>query len=113
MPEEIVRNRGDILRLRKKVRQQAERARNELGKLNPEGIEALFHIKFGNLGYHPSENRRLDFIEQLNQTFTFLVSLAAAEKLIDWFPCCDGLRLNLVLQRRIWDGTLATGPFPS
>ena len=95
MPEINIRNRDDIRRLQEKVRKQAKRTRDELKNLNPEGMEALYAIKFCDLGYHPSEDRRLDFIEQINQTFTFMVSLAAAAKLIDWFPCCDGLRLNL------------------
>lgn len=95
MPRITVHNREDIRRLQEEVRKQAKRTRNELGKLNPEGMEALYAIKFGDLGYHPSCDERWDFIEQLNQSFTIMVSLAAAEKLLDWFPCCDELRLNL------------------
>jgi hypothetical protein len=41
-------------------------------------IEVLVRMKFHELGFHPIENRRLNLIEQVNQTFTYLVSFAAA-----------------------------------
>ena len=86
----------DISRLRQKVRRQAQRTREELSKLDPDGLEALFSLKFGKFGYHPlEEDRREDLFEQSNQTFHSLVQLAAAEKLLEWFAeKCDGLKLD-------------------
>ncbi len=95
MPSIEVHSLNDLCNLRKKVRKQAQCTREELNKLNPDGMEAFYRIKFDDCGYHPLEDRRLDFIEQLNQTFTIIASLAAAEKLMKWFPNCGGLRLNL------------------
>ena len=95
MPSVEVYSPECIRELRNKVRRQAERARVELNKLDTGGMESLFAIKFGNLGYQPVQEGCLDFIEQLNQTFTVMVSLAAAENLLEWFPHCGGLRLNL------------------
>ena len=95
MPVREVHNFDDIQNLRDVVRQRAQLARDELGNLNPVGMEASYRIKFSDCGYHPLENRRLDFIEQLNQTFTYMASFAAARKLMQWFPNCPGLRLNL------------------
>ena len=95
MSSEEVHSLNDIRNLQEKVRKQAQCTREELNKLNPDGMEAFYRIKFENYGYHPLENRRFDFIEQLNQTFTIIASLAAAEKLMKWFPNCGGLRLNL------------------
>ena len=95
MPSVEVYSPECIRELRDKVRRQAERTRVELNKLNTGGMESLFAIKFGNLGFQPVQEGCLDYIEQLNQTFTVMVSLAAAEHLLEWFPHCGGLRLNL------------------
>ena len=95
MPSEEVYSLESIRKLRNKVRRQADRARQELTRLDAGGMESLFAIKFDNLGYQPVQESCLDFIEQLNQTFTVMVSLAAAEKLLECFPHCGGLRLNL------------------
>jgi hypothetical protein len=37
---------------------------NRLATLDP--FEALVELKFTDLGHHPIENRRLNFIEQIN-----------------------------------------------
>ena len=58
-------------------------------------LEALHALKFEKCGYHPIEGHQLNLIEQLNQTFTVMASLAAARYLLEWFPQSGGLRLNL------------------
>jgi len=47
----------------------------------------LFHdLRFSEVGQDPLEKRPLNFVEQLNQTFTYLASLQATEYLIKVHP---------------------------
>lgn len=59
-------------------------------------IEFLRKIKFEQVGYDPLDTQRpLNFIEQLNQTFTYLASFRAAIILFNRHPGLDSLTLNL------------------
>ena len=99
MPKLEVHDYRDIEELRARVFDAAQLAREKLNTLSADPLEALRKLKFEEWGYHPvpgpKDDRRLNFIEQLNQTFTTLVSLAAAQCLMEWFPQSGGLRLNL------------------
>lgn len=53
----------------------------------------LQNIKFTKIGIHPYEHRPLNFIEQVNQTFSYLVALEAARMLLTRHPECGGLNL--------------------
>lgn len=56
--------------------------------------EALRRMKFEQIGRHPIEkDRPLNLIEQINQTFTYLVALKATEWLLDQHPDAGGFRL--------------------
>lgn len=60
----------------------------------PTPREALRRMKFEQIGRHPIEKgRRLNLIEQVNQTFTYLVALKATEWLLDRHPESGGFRL--------------------
>ncbi|WBW96229.1 hypothetical protein [Oceanirhabdus sp. W0125-5] len=50
------------------------------------GLELLRQVKFTQNGYDPLFEKPLNFIEQTNQTFTYLVSLAALEHLLTLYP---------------------------
>jgi hypothetical protein len=50
-------------------------------------------MKFDPIGCHPIEDRPLNFIEQINQTWTFAVALAAARQLLALHPSVGGFRL--------------------
>ena len=50
------------------------------------GIYFLRAIKFEKLGFDPISEERTNFIEQVNQTFTYLVSLQAIDFLLEQFP---------------------------
>lgn len=50
-------------------------------------------MKFAPIGSHPMEDRTLNLIEQVNQTFTYLVALRAVQLLLDWHPDAEGYRL--------------------
>lgn len=57
-------------------------------------IQMLARMKFGETGKHPIEDRSINFIEQLNQTFTYLTALEAAKLIFEWHPDCGGLTLS-------------------
>jgi len=56
-------------------------------------IEAMRQMKFEAIGFHPIEGRPLNLIEQVNQTFTFLVALKATAWLFKRHPGTKGYRL--------------------
>ena len=72
--------------------------------LNKEsGAHVLLRLKFEPLGFDPfGDGRGLNLIEQINQSFTYLVSLRAAEYLLAQHPEATPLRLNPGA-RRGWD----------
>lgn len=91
-----VRSLSDIEALQEGVRKAAQYACANLNALKANPLEALHTLKFEEYGYHPLvEGQRVNLIEQLNQTFTILASLAASRLLMKWFPESDGLYLNL------------------
>lgn len=64
------------------------------GETNP--LEFLYKLKFMPSGHDPLDpDRRLNLIEQLNQSFTYLASFNAAEILFNEHPNVHRLTLNL------------------
>lgn len=61
----------------------------------PDALQALRILKFEEFGHRPLEPRRLNLMEQLNQSFTYLVSLEAARWLLAKHPMAGPIRLNL------------------
>lgn len=55
--------------------------------------EALRQMKFEAIGRHPIEDRALNFVEQINQTFSYLVALNAARWLLKVHPDARGFSL--------------------
>lgn len=82
--------------LRRLISESAARTRSALiGLLSNENtLEAFEALKFRQVGFHPLDPRPLNFIEQLNQTLTCLVSLAAVEFLFAEFPAGTPYNLN-------------------
>ena len=101
MPSTIVRSPCDIEKLQNKVRDSALTTHEKLTKLNSGSapLETLHTLKFEGFGCRPLEEHSLNLIEQLNQAFTIMASLAAARRLLDWFPQCCGFHLNLATTR--------------
>ena len=63
---------------------------------NYKAIHALAILKFSESGRDPLDHKRpLNIIEQLNQSFTYLASIAAARWLLEHHPSCAPLILNL------------------
>lgn len=55
-------------------------------------IEFMFELRFHKLGHDPIEHTALNFVEQLNQTFSDLVVLEGARYLVHRYP---GMKFNL------------------
>lgn len=59
-------------------------------------LNVLAAMKFAAVGHDPLDSgRSLNLIEQLNQTFTYLASIAGARWLMEHYPECLPLTLNL------------------
>lgn len=59
------------------------------------GIDLFHEIRFLEFGQDPLEDRPLNLVEQLNQTFTYLISLMATEYLLEAHPEHAPYILNL------------------
>lgn len=77
-------NLADIQKQREQVARAADAAFEAIKRLHasPSAYAALYEMKFKAIGTHPLEMHPLNMIEQLNQMFTILASLAGAEKLL-------------------------------
>lgn len=75
------------------IRDAANRVREWLIGQNLSGLNFLKAIKFDPIGWHPTEGHALNCIEQVNQTFTYLVALEAARFLLARHPEAKGFDL--------------------
>jgi hypothetical protein len=100
MKKQIVVSPVDLDRLESAVSASAALAMRSLGALNGgTPIDALAAVKFDQIGRDPLDpNRPLNLIEQVNQTFTYLASIAGARWLLRQHPECAPLTLNLGTQ---------------
>ena len=81
-----------------RVHAAAGRTTQAIGRLiasEPDGIEILRQMKFTEMAWHPVDDRPLNLIEQLNQTWTYLVTLKALPFLFERHPAAGGFQLNL------------------
>lgn len=60
-----------------------------------DGLALLRRLKFETVGRHPLDDRDLNFIEQVNQTWTFIVSLRATQFLFGRHPEAEGFALSI------------------
>ena len=96
MPIETIHSEIDLRRLRHRVEEAATRAWESLRQLDDlPPLQRMAALRFTALGRHPIEDRALNLIEQVNQTFTYLASFAAAEEIIRRHPNALPIRLNL------------------
>lgn len=88
----IVRNISEIERHLATIEASTKKAIEALAALtNP--AQALREMKFGKTGRHPIEDRALNVVEQINQTFSYLVALNAAKWLLEAHPEAGGFSL--------------------
>jgi hypothetical protein len=53
----------------------------------------LKRMKFEAIGFHPIEDRSLNVVEQINQTWTYAVAATAARQLLELHPDAGGFYL--------------------
>jgi hypothetical protein len=98
MTKQISVTRFEIEDYRKDLRASAEQTQIQIAELagNESSLGLMFRLKFEAIGCDPLDSsRRLNLIEQLNQTFTYLASLNGAEFLFKRHPKVQRLTLNL------------------
>ena len=98
MTKQVSVARTDIEGHRESLRASAEHTQIQIAELagaeNP--LEFLFRLKFEAIGCDPlSVSRKLNLIEQLNQTFTYLASFNGADFLFKRHPKVQRFTLNL------------------
>ena len=93
-----IRGQSDIEYYRKLLLDSSAETRLRVAKLTEtlDPLELLYQMKFEKVGCDPMNfTRRLNLIEQLNQTFTYAASLKAAEYLLQHHTAISPLTLNL------------------
>lgn len=85
----------DLPSLRDNVESAASVAVDRIRRDRSAPLELLRIMKFKQFGRHPTNSRDLNLIEQINQTFTYLTSIRAAEVLFELHPEISELTLNL------------------
>lgn len=91
----VIRTAHDAEALHAQVLHGAERTAAWLQSFAGSSIELLTALRFQTVGHDPLTGEALNIIEQLNQTFTILVSLRAVERLLEIHPEANGFRLAL------------------
>lgn len=89
----IIRTTEDADRQIEIVRASAANTQQWLTAHNGDPLDLLRQMKFAPVGRHPVDGHPLNIIEQVNQTWTFLVAIAAARQLLQLHPETTGLRL--------------------
>jgi hypothetical protein len=91
----VIRSVNEAEVLRAHVLSAAERTAVWLHGFTGSPLELLTALRFQTVGHDPLTGEALNVIEQINQTFTILVSLRAVEQLIEMHPEANGFRLAL------------------
>jgi hypothetical protein len=91
----IIRSVSEAAALHAIVLNSAERTAVWLRGFKGSPLDLLTALRFQMVGHDPISGKALNMIEQINQTFTILVSLRAVEQLIELHPEADGFRLAL------------------
>jgi hypothetical protein len=79
----------------KRAADLAVRRARDLLAAETDSLVILRQFKFAQLGRHPLDDMDLNLIEQVNQTWTFLVTLRALPFLFGRHPDAEGFRLYL------------------
>ena len=96
-PGQLIHSSRELDELENRVIAAAKRTVDALHKLvlDAEPLHAFSQMKFELSGFHPTDDRSLNLIEQINQTFTYLASVQAARWLFRHHPDAAPYRLNL------------------
>jgi hypothetical protein len=89
----IVRTTEEADYLMSNVRSAAARVQQWVAAQTGDPLDMLRRMKFEPVGFHPIEDRPLNLVEQINQTWTYTVAIAAARQILILHPNVGGLRL--------------------
>jgi hypothetical protein len=89
----IVNCVADADKLMDKVRAAAGSVRSWIAGQTGDPLDILRRMKFEPVGFHPIDGHALNIVEQINQTWTYCVALAAARQLLLLHPDVGGFRL--------------------
>jgi len=89
----VVRNIGDVDRYLGQVRDAAAKIQVWIAAQTGDPLDLLRRMKFETAGFHPIQGHALNIVEQINQTWTFAVALAAARHLLELHPEAGGYLL--------------------
>lgn len=94
---QLIHSTLELDELENQVIAAAKRTVEALRKLlsEAEPLHAFSQMKFELSGFHPTDDRSLNLIEQINQTFTYLASAQATRWLFQHHPDAAPFRLNL------------------
>jgi len=81
--------------MHQKLAEGAARTAKWLAAQTNDPMSLLRSMRFDTVGHDPLTLEPLNFVEQLNQTFTILVTLRAIEQLFELHPDAGGFRLAL------------------
>ena len=84
---------ADADALMDKIRTTALSVRSWIAGQSGDPLDMLRRMKFAPVGFHPIEGYALNIVEQINQTWTFYVALAAARQLLVLHPEVGGFHL--------------------
>lgn len=88
-----VRTIDDAERLLETIRASAGRVHDWIAAQSGDPLDMLKSMKFDAVGFHPIEDRPLNVVEQINQTWTYFVAASAAKQLLALHPDAGGFHL--------------------
>jgi hypothetical protein len=91
----VIRTVAEAEAMHARLLDGAARTATWLRDFNGEPMSLLRALRFDTVGHDPLTGEPLNVVEQLNQTFTILVTLRAIERLIGLHPEAGGFRLAL------------------
>lgn len=91
----VIRTIADAELMHAQILDSATRTAAWLRSFDAEPMTFLRKLRFETVGHDPLTGQPLNVVEQLNQTFTILVSLRAVETLIQLHPEAGGFKLAL------------------
>lgn len=90
MTEIYVGTIEDADNLLRQIRSSAKRVHDWIAAQTGDPLDMLKRIKFETVGFHPIEDRPLNIVEQINQTWTYAVASVAARQLLLLHPEAEG-----------------------
>ncbi len=90
-----ISNIQQLQQIEANVVQYAQRAMCDLTQLPSGGMAQFQAMKFDPIGFHPISGKPLNLIEQVNQTFTVLVTCQAIRKLYELHGTDHSYTVNL------------------